>query len=92
MKGGCQNTLGEQLINHIVSEKHKKKYVKFYNQQYNFKIHKNNIMNCPYPNCDEVLKIDPTFEERFYKCEQSHRFCSVCKILEYHDKKKCKNV
>lgn len=49
-------------------------------------------MNCVYPNCDDLVQIDPTYEERFFTCENRHDFCSVCRTLGHHDEKKCKRV
>ena len=92
MKGGCQNKLGEQLINKVVSDKHREKFQKFYKDQFAIKKNSKNIMNCVFPDCDELLKIDPTYENRFFTCANSHKFCSVCKILGHHDENKCKNV
>ena len=92
LKGGCPLKISENIVNQIVDENHKKKYLKFYHEQYKLKKYSNKIMNCPYPNCEEMVMIDPKFEDRFYKCDNNHNFCSVCKNTILHNKEKCSKV
>jgi hypothetical protein len=50
-------------------------------------------MNCPHPDCDDLVKYDPKYKTRFYTCENRHSFCSVCKNTEPHnDEDSCKKV
>lgn len=90
MKGGCPIPIDETIIIFIVDEKNKKKYKKFSKQQ---KIKRGrNIMNCPFPDCDELIEIDPKFKKRFYRCENHHNVCSVCKSNKIHNEFECKKV
>ena len=92
MHGGCPVKINEQIINHIVDKKHARKFAKFYKEQYKIKKNSKNIMNCPSPDCDDLIVIDPTYENRFYTCERRHNFCSVCKTIGFHDESKCSKV
>lgn len=90
LHGGCPIKINEQMIYFIVDENFKKKYLKFSREQ-NRKLSKN-IINCPYPDCDELIEYDPTYKTRFYKCDNYHKFCSVCKNCESHSESQCKKV
>lgn len=75
----------------MVSEKHKIKYKKILNQKEKFKeSYSNNMMNCPFPDCEEVKYIDRTYERKFFRCGRNHKFCTVCKIC--HDDTKTCNI
>jgi len=90
LNGGCPIKINEKMIYLIVDEKFKKKYTRFYKEQ-NKKLSKN-IINCPYPDCDDLIEFDPTYKTRFYKCENKHNFCSLCKNTQSHNESKCKKV
>ena len=92
MNGGCPVKINEQIITHIVDENHARKFAKFSKEQNTIKKNSKKIMNCPSPDCDELIVIDPTFENRFYTCERRHNFCSVCKTIGFHDESKCSKV
>jgi hypothetical protein len=83
----------EKLIKNIISEKQKIKFIKFYNKKNKLKIYENNLLNCPFPDCEELIINKLTYENKFFECRFNHKFCAVCKILyDNHDEKKCKNV
>lgn len=90
MYGGCPIKINEKLIHFIVDEDYKTKYIRFYREQ--TKKLSQNIINCPYPDCNDLIEYDPTFKKRFYKCQNDHSFCSVCKNNQPHDENKCKKV
>ena len=93
LKGVCQYTIKDKMINHILEDKHKEKYQRLkQKEQYRKKQKGKNIMNCVIPDCEDLVIIDPTYEDRFYTCGEGHKFCSVCKIRGHHDESKCKNV
>lgn len=49
-------------------------------------------MYCPFPDCEEILIIDGTYEDRFFSCENAHKFCSVCKTEGWHQENECLRV
>jgi hypothetical protein len=49
-------------------------------------------MNCPYPDCIDLVEYDPLYKTRFFKCENGHGFCSVCKTNQPHNENRCKKV
>lgn len=81
----------EEIVNHIVDQKHSKKYIKFYKEQIR-RINANNVVNCPFPDCVDIVNIDPTYENRFFTCENMHEFCSLCKRVGWHQESECSRV
>jgi len=76
-----------------VDEKHSKKYIKFYKEQIRKMNSGNNkTMNCPFPDCEDVISIDPTYENRFFTCDNMHEFCSLCKRIGWHQETDCLRV
>ncbi len=54
---------------------------------------KDNFINCPYPDCEEILNETNLEEsENMIECHFSHRFCKVCRIKEDHAFEKCNQV
>lgn len=50
------------------------------------------MINCPYPDCEEIITIDPTYENRFFTCDNMHEFCSLCKSIGWHQENDCMRV
>jgi hypothetical protein len=69
-----------------------KKYRRFMIQQIKLNDKEATMMNCPYPDCDEICQIDPLGKQIFVECENTHRFCSKCKTVGWHREGVCENV
>ena len=68
------------------------KYRRFKLGQLKFNNLNKNYVNCPYPDCDEILEYDQVVhEEPMLECENKHRFCANCKSVGWH-KGNCNNV
>lgn len=83
----------EEIINHIVDKEHSRKFVKFYKEQIRRKnADSNKMLNCPSPDCEEIVEIDPTFENRFFTCDNMHQFCALCRKTGWHQETDCLRV
>jgi hypothetical protein len=49
-------------------------------------------MNCPFPDCEETVDVDPLGLRIFVECEKNHKSCTKCKSVGWHDQKSCDNV
>ncbi len=92
MNGGCPLKIKEEIVTHIVDENHARKYIKFYREQTRRNNSNNKTMNCPFPDCDDIVVIDPTYENRFFTCDNNHDFCSLCKKTGFHQETDCLRV
>ena len=88
--GGCPKIYSEEEIKVNVDEKTFKKYKKFLNAQIKLNNPDKNYVNCPFPDCEELVDADEG-EDDFLECNKGHIFCSKCHQLGRHKKGKCKN-
>jgi hypothetical protein len=83
----------QKIIHENVDNDTYQKFIKFYKTQSKL-INNNNrhMVPCPYPNCSEIVEADPTNQDTFIQCDNYHKFCSKCKLLEWHDEGACDMV
>lgn len=91
---GCERLFSDEEIKNFVDCTIYLKYRKFKINQ--LKLQKNNesniIVNCPHPDCEEVIEYDSKEEECFVECAIKHKFCVKCKTEGWHRKSECKTV
>ena len=90
LMGGCPKKYLDEEIKMNVSEEVYKKYKKFKNEQIKLNNPNKKYVNCPYPNCEELVEVTNT-EEEFVTCISGHQFCYKCHQLGTHKKGKCQN-
>ena len=92
MSGGCPKTFTEDEIRLYVHKEIFYKYKKFKFSQILLNNVDKNYINCPTPDCAEILEYDIMEEENFLKCNAGHPFCAKCKTVGWHKKGKCNDV
>jgi hypothetical protein len=92
MYGGCPREFANEEIKAAVTQELWEKYKKFMIQKMKFGNPTIPVMNCPYPDCQEILEIDPTGLRMFVECANNHQSCSKCKSLSWHNEQSCENV
>ena len=94
LSAGCLRVFTDEEVKRYVPNIMYQKYRKF--QIKHLLIQKqnefNNIVNCPYPDCEEIIQYDLKDDESFVQCEQKHKFCAKCKTEGWHKKSECKIV
>lgn len=90
--GGCPVIFTDEEVKHHVNSVSWKKYKKFKISHIKLNDEARISMNCPYPDCEEIVEIDPTGILTFVHCANEHKFCSKCKQLKWHAKGKCSAV
>ena len=88
--GGCQREYSDNDIKQNVSPNIYRKYKKFKFQKLIFSNPEKHFVQCPYPDCPEIVEVE-NFDEEFVKCENKHIFCYKCRSLNYHRKYQCQN-
>ncbi len=70
------------------------KYRKFKITQLKLNNPEKNYVNCPFPDCEEIIDADLVEDEEDFmkECNEGHKFCLNCKSLGWHKSSKCKNV
>jgi hypothetical protein len=92
--GGCPKTFIDEEIKEFVDHNLFMKYRKFKFSQMRLSNSERNYINCPIPDCEELLDID-SFEQGQIKleCSEGHKFCSKCMTPGWHQGgSTCKNV
>lgn len=90
--GGCPRVFTNEEVKLYVNEELWRKYRRFMIQQIKLSAKDTTMMNCPYPDCDEITEVDPLGKQIFVECEKKHKFCSKCKQIGWHTDGKCENV
>jgi hypothetical protein len=90
--GGCTKIFTNEEIQMMVNPEIWQKYKKFSNQKLRMTGNEMFMMNCPSPNCDEIVEIDPVGKKIFLTCENGHSFCSKCKNVGWHEEENCSQV
>ena len=88
--GGCPKRYSEEEINANVEEEVFKKYKKFKNIQIKLSNPNKIYVNCPFPDCEEIVDCTNP-ESEFMTCNNNHIFCYKCHKLGKHPKGKCLN-
>ncbi len=86
--GGCQREYTDNDIKQNVIPNIYKKYKKFKFQKLILSNPEKHFVQCPYPDCPEIVEVK-NFEEEFVQCENKHFFCYKCRSLNYHRKYQC---
>jgi hypothetical protein len=86
----------EEEIKLYVDDRTFQKYKKFKLAQIRLNNPNKNYINCPIPDCEEIIETDPNHagaaEDTFLQCLEGHKFCSRCKSPQWHVGGKCQNV
>jgi hypothetical protein len=90
--GGCPRLFTNEEVRSIVDEELWAKYKKFLWQKLKLSQPNVALMNCPFPDCDDIVEIDPLERQIFVECEFEHKFCSKCKEIGWHQDGKCEKV
>lgn len=90
--GGCPRVFTNEEVKINVDEIVWNKYRKFLIQKFKLNNSDQLQMNCPFPNCEEIVAIDPLEKQIFVECEQDHKFCSKCKEVGWHEDGRCEKV
>ena len=88
--GGCPKRYTEEEIQLNVEEEIFKKYKKFKNAQIKLSNPNKLYVNCPFPDCEEIVDCTNP-ESEFITCNNNHIFCYKCHKLGKHPKGKCLN-
>ena len=88
--GGCPKRYNDEEIQANVTEEIFKKYKKFRNIQIKLCNPNKIYINCPFPDCEEIVDCTNT-ESDFVECNNHHVFCYKCHKLGRHEKGKCLN-
>ena len=88
--GGCPKRYSEEEIEANVEEEVFKKYKKFKNIQIKLSNPNKIYVNCPFPDCEEIVDCTNP-ESEFMICNNNHIFCYKCHKLGKHPKGKCLN-
>jgi hypothetical protein len=88
----CMQCFSNENIKHVVSTYFWIKYKKFLLQKLKMNQDSIKLMNCPFPDCEEIVEIDPYGMQIFVECASNHKFCSMCQECEWHQVGKCNKV
>ena len=90
LMGGCPHKYTSKEIKSNVSPDIYYKYRKFKNEKVKLSNHNKAYVNCPYPDCDEIVDCENN-SNGFVQCENNHIFCMKCKQLGRHKNNKCQD-
>lgn len=90
LMGGCPHIYSSKEIRANVPSLIYQKYKKFYNEKTKLSNPDKLYLNCPYPDCQEIVDCEES-DMGFVKCNNNHTFCIKCKKLGYHKEGKCKD-
>jgi hypothetical protein len=90
--GGCPRLFTNEEVRAIVDDELWNKYRKFLLQKLRLNQPDVALMNCPYPDCEEIVEIDPLERQIFVECDVEHKFCSKCKEIGWHQEGRCEKV
>ena len=91
--GGCPKTFVDDEIKVYVTVDIFKKYRKFKISQLKLNHPDKNYVNCPFPDCEEILDMESVPEsDSMIECNLGHKFCAKCKTVGWHKKGNCSNV
>jgi hypothetical protein len=90
--GGCPKTFLEEEIRQFVSDELLLKFKKFKVAQMRLINQSSNYINCPYPDCEDLIDYTQDTKESMIECAYGHQFCAQCKTLGWHKLGKCKSV
>lgn len=91
--GGCPKTFVDEEIKEFITPEMFTKYRKFKLSQMRLNNPDKNYMNCPIPDCEEILDIDVAEEGEYrMECAEGHQFCSKCMSPGWHKPSECHNV
>jgi IBR domain, a half RING-finger domain len=93
LSGGCPKTFVEEEIKMFIGHQLYLKYKKFKMNQLKLNNPSQNYINCPFPDCDDLIEITNLIkEDPFIQCELGHKFCAKCKTNGWHSQGKCNDV
>jgi hypothetical protein len=92
--GGCPKTFIEEEVKIYVTPETFYKYRKFKFSQIKLNNPDANYINCPIPDCEEIIDWEPPEDpdETMIECNTGHKFCARCKTNGWHKKGKCVDV
>jgi len=92
--GGCAKTFIDEEIRSYVDPDIYGKYRKFKLSQMRMNNPGRNYINCPTPDCEEMIDIsDIDSNNTKIICQLNHKFCARCMMPGWHENgSKCKNV
>ncbi len=92
--GGCPKTFNDDEVKEYVSPALYSKYRKFRFNQLKLNSPEKNYVNCPSPDCEEIIEAEIREDQNDFmrECNEGHKFCINCKNLGWHDSSGCKNV
>jgi hypothetical protein len=92
--GGCLKTFVDEEVKLYISPELFRKYRKFKATQLKLSNPERNFINCPTPNCEELIDANTVeFGENKIECEKGHKFCCKCMNPGWHSQgSKCRNV
>lgn len=88
----CPQCFTNEDIKQIVSTDMWIKYKKILLQKLKLNQDSIKLMNCPSPDCEDIVEVDPYGKQIFVECSHGHKFCSMCQECEWHQLGKCKKV
>ena len=94
MGAGCAKRFSDEEVRYFITDdKIWNKYAKFKVNQQKVSERGRNYVNCPFPDCEEVMIIDPAiFDDFCMECDEGHQFCARCKNEGWHRPEECKKV
>jgi len=92
MEAGCTRKFTDDDVRYFVKDDPNwNKFVKFKINKQKTAVGGSNYVNCPYPDCEEVMMIDPQIIWDFcMECDEGHQFCARCKNEGWHPPEECK--
>jgi hypothetical protein len=90
--GGCPKTFVDDEIKQFVSNETFLKFKKFKISQIRLSNVNANYINCPFPDCENIIESSGDQRETKVECQTGHQFCTKCKTLGWHVLGKCKKV
>jgi hypothetical protein len=92
LMGGCPRLFTDEEIKTYIDGDTFYKYRRFKLAQLKFNNLNKNYVNCPYPDCEDILEYDQVIhEDPMIECENKHQFCAKCKSVGWH-RGTCDNV
>lgn len=96
--GGCNLTYPHNIVKQYTCSNDweaYKRYVKN-NERITIILNNQNIIHCPYPDCDELIELHNResgmiLPEHFVNCNEGHRFCLKCRRLEQNHQVSCES-
>jgi len=90
--GGCPKLFSDEEVKILVTEEAFVKYKKYKVAQLRLANHNTNYINCPYPDCEDLMESPQDVKDSMVQCEFGHKFCTRCKTIGWHKIGKCKKV